>query len=228
MGRGLFEHDPVFQKIIRDCDDAFRALSGISIIGEFMASETTSRLDQTMFAQPATFALQLGLAARWKGWGIVPGAVIGHSIGEMAAACVSGALTFDDAVRVVHHRSRLQEHVRAHGGMAAIGLPAKEVAKILEETGCGIEIAAINAPELVTLAGSKRELERLLAELAVSRRDLFTRILNVDTVIAVPNDPIPGDLGFASFVPDMDAIERVSHDQVVRRADRRSGAVFTL
>ncbi len=180
MGRGLLECDPVFRKTVEECDEAFRALSGPSIIAELTANEEKSRLDQTIFAQPATFALQLGLAARWKEWGIIPAAVVGHSIGEMAAACIAGALAFADAIKVVHHRSRLQEQVRLQGGMAAIGLSAKEVGKILDETRCGLEIAAVNTPELVTVAGSKSELERLLAEFALSRRDVFTRMLHVD------------------------------------------------
>ncbi len=180
MGRGLLESDPVFRQTVERCDEAFRALSGTSIIAELMASEEKSKLDHTIVAQPATFALQLGLAARWKQWGILPGAVVGHSIGEMAAACVAGALSFEDAIKVVFHRSRLQEQMRLQGGMAAVGLSAKEAGTMLDDMRSGLEIAAINAPELVTVAGSSAEIERLLAELAVSRSDVFARRLHVD------------------------------------------------
>jgi amino acid adenylation domain-containing protein len=180
MGRGLLQHDPVFRQAVEECDEEFRALSGFSIIAELSARQDKSRLDQTIFAQPATFALQLGLAARWKAWGISPGAVAGHSIGEMAASYVCGALTLKDAVTVVHHRSRLQEQTRLQGGMAAVGLSAQAAASLLDDMRSSLEIAAVNAPELVTIAGSRDELQRLLAELSVSRREVFTRLLQVD------------------------------------------------
>ena len=114
MGRRLMQHDPVFRKAVEECDKAFRALSGTSIVAELMASQEKSRLDHTSVAQPATFALQLGLAARWKAWGIVPGAVIGHSIGEMAAACVAGALQFRR-----RREGRLSSQPAAGAGAAA-------------------------------------------------------------------------------------------------------------
>src|SRR5262249_31112675 len=85
MGRDLLENDPVVRGVIEQCDQIFSKFSGWSIIDELMASEEASRLDRTIVAQPATFALQMGLAERWKRWGIEPAAVIGHSIGEMAA-----------------------------------------------------------------------------------------------------------------------------------------------
>src|SRR5208282_685017 len=180
MGRGLLENDPVFRKTVEECDEEFRALSGFSIIAELTASQEKSRLDQTIYTQPATFALQVGLAARWKAWGVTPSAVVGHSIGEMAAAHICGALTLRDAVKVVYHRSRLQEQTRLQGGMAAVGLSAVATGALLEDMHCNLEIAAINAPELVTIAGSRHELERLLAELAASHREVFTRLLRVD------------------------------------------------
>ncbi len=180
MGRGLLECDAVFQRAVEECNEEFRALSGISITSELKASQEKSRLDETIVAQPATFALQLGLAARWKAWGVTPTAVIGHSIGEMAASYISGALSLPDAVRVVHHRSRLQEQTRLQGGMAAIGLSAKAVANIIDELQFDLEIAAVNAPELLTIAGGRPELQRFLAELSLSRRDTFTRLLQVD------------------------------------------------
>ena len=112
--------------------------------------------------------------------GVTPTAVIGHSIGEMAASYISGALSLPDAVRVVHHRSRLQEQTRLQGGMAAIGLSAKAVTNIIDELQFDLEIAAVNAPELLTIAGGRPELQRFLAELSLSRRDTFTRLLQVD------------------------------------------------
>ena len=108
MGRRLLDADPIFRAAVKACDVGFKALSGWSVIDELCRDEANSRIDSTQVAQPATFALQVGLAARWQAWGVRPAAVIGHSIGEMAAAYVAGALSLADAIAVVHHRSRLR------------------------------------------------------------------------------------------------------------------------
>ena len=93
MGRQLLAHEPVYRGIMEQCDELLRRYSDWSLLQELTADESQSRLDQTEIAQPAIFALQVGLAALWRSWGIVPDLVIGHSVGEVAAAHVSGALT---------------------------------------------------------------------------------------------------------------------------------------
>jgi amino acid adenylation domain-containing protein len=180
MGRRLLDADPIFRAAVDACDLAFRRLSGWSVIDELRRGEAESRIDSTRVAQPATFALQVGLAARWKTWGVLPEAVIGHSIGEMAAAYVSGALTFEDAVAVVHHRSRLQETTRHQGAMAAVGLAAEAVRLLVGAAGLTLEIAAINGPDLVTVGGPPDEIERLMDLLRADPARPFGRRLHVD------------------------------------------------
>src|ERR1035441_2571345 len=85
-------------------------------------SEGESRLNSTDFAQPAIFAVQVALAALWRSWGIVPDVVVGHSLGEAAAAVVAGALSLEDGVRVVYERSRLMKKVAGKGMTAGVGL----------------------------------------------------------------------------------------------------------
>lgn len=180
MGHDLLQRDPVFRGAAEACDEIFQKLSGWSLIEQWTRSLEDSRMDQTIVAQPATFALQVGLAARWKEWGIKPAAVIGHSIGEMAAAYVAGALSLEDAINVVYHRSRLQELSRFQGGMAAVGLSAEEARRFLHEEQLVLEVAAVNSPDLVTIAGAKTELDRLLDHLERKRSDVFARRLRVD------------------------------------------------
>ncbi|HYT76508.1 MAG TPA: type I polyketide synthase, partial [Vicinamibacterales bacterium] len=180
MGRRLLEADPVFRAAVDACDEAFKALSGWSVIEELRRDEAESGIDSTRIAQPATFALQVGVAARWKAWGIRPEAVIGHSIGEMAAAYVSGALSLADAVAVVHHRSRLQETTRRQGAMAAVGLAPEAARRLFGETGLTLEIAAINGPDLITVGGPPTDVERLMELLRADPARPFGRRLRVD------------------------------------------------
>lgn len=180
MGRGLLDGDPVFRRKVEECNEIFRGLSGWSLLNELKATQKRSRIDQTFVTQPASFALQVGLAARWKAWGIEPDATIGHSIGEMAAMHVAGAISLEDAVKVVYHRSRLQEQSRLQGGMAAIGLSADETQKLLDQMGMDLEVAAVNGPELVAVAGRRSEVERLIEELKLARSDVFARLLHID------------------------------------------------
>ena len=180
MGRGLLKSDPVFRHAVETCDEEFRSLAGWSLISELMADQNRSRIDKTFVTQPTTFALQVGIAARWKAWGVRPACTVGHSIGEMAATYVAGATSLADAVKVVYHRSRLQEQTRLQGGMAAIGLSADETQKLLDQMQIDLEIAAVNAPELVTIAGPRGEVERFVEELRLTRDDVFARMLHVD------------------------------------------------
>jgi amino acid adenylation domain-containing protein len=180
MGRGLLTRDRVFREAVENCERIFRRLADWSLIAELTAPRRKSRIDHTVVTQPTTFALQVGLAARWKAWGLEPEAVIGHSIGEMAAAYVSGALTLEDAIAVVHHRSRLQEHARLQGGMAALGLGPDEAQRIIGERQLSLEIAAVNAPELVTVAGPRTELDEFISWLQATRSGVLCQLLRVD------------------------------------------------
>ena len=179
MGRELFDRDAVFRASFEACDALLFRRSGQSLVEELRRGEAESRIDQTIVAQPMTFALQVGLAARWKAWGIAPQAVIGHSIGEIAAAHVAGALTLEQAIDVVYHRSRLQEQTRFQGGMAAIGMSPDALRRLLQDRQIALEIAAVNAPELTTVAGDRAELDRLVAMLE-AEGGTFARVLRVD------------------------------------------------
>ncbi|MCB0239299.1 MAG: acyltransferase domain-containing protein, partial [Anaerolineae bacterium] len=118
MGRGLLSREPVFRGTIERCDELLQPLAGWSLVRELTASEADSRLDYTTFAQPVLFAVQVALVDLWRSWGISPDAVVGHSMGEVAAAVTAGILTLPDALRIVYHRGRLMEHARGLGKMA--------------------------------------------------------------------------------------------------------------
>ena len=125
MGRELLENEPVFRQTIERCDALLRQHADWSLLAELTADEASSRLQETAIAQPALFALQVALAALWKSWGVEPEAVVGHSVGEVAAAHIAGALRLEDAAgdlspRAVHG-SRLVEGQDAGRGTLHAG-----------------------------------------------------------------------------------------------------------
>ncbi|WP_027814965.1 type I polyketide synthase [Paraburkholderia bannensis] len=178
MGQQLYREEPVYRRAVDEADAIFQRIAGFSVLTEMLKDEAQSQITRTQFAQPANFILQWGLVAMLRAAGATPGAVVGHSVGEVTSACVSGALSLEDALRVSHSRSRLQARLAGTGSMLAVGLGARELAPLLEPFGGRVEIAAINAPATITLAGETLAIRQLAAQLA--ERDVFHRLLTVE------------------------------------------------
>lgn len=175
MGRELLAKEAVFRNTVLDCDRLLRPLAGWSLLDVLAADEADSRLDQTEIAQPALFALQVGLCALWKSWGIEPDGVVGHSVGEIAALHVAGALSLPDAVRVVWQRGRVMQQATGFGRMAAVALEAAAAAELVRSYGDQLSVGAINAPRSVVLSGEASALDAALSTLdarGVSHRRL--------------------------------------------------------
>jgi acyl transferase domain-containing protein/NADPH:quinone reductase-like Zn-dependent oxidoreductase/SAM-dependent methyltransferase/acyl carrier protein len=177
MGRQLLDQEPEFRRTLEECDRLLRPLAGWSLLDELAADEPDSRIAEADRAHVANLALQLGLAALLRSWGVVPDAVVGHSSGEMAAACVAGALPLEDAVRLAFHRGRLQHAATGSGGMIAAGVSADEAAGLIRGDERRVSLAAVNGPSSVTLSGELDALDRI-AEL-LERRGRFCRRLPV-------------------------------------------------
>ncbi|WP_227983299.1 type I polyketide synthase [Nocardia spumae] len=192
MGRELLTADTTFARVAREVDAEFTAVAGWSILTEMLAEEQDSKVARTEVAQPANFLLQVALTAELAEYGVRPAVVVGHSVGEVAAAYISGALSLRDAVLVSYHRSRLQATTAGSGSMLAVGMPEADVRTLLADTP-GISIAAVNSPSAVTLAGDTADLEMLRDMLSAT--GTFARMLRVE----VPYhshlmDPILADL----------------------------------
>ncbi|WP_143079279.1 SDR family NAD(P)-dependent oxidoreductase, partial [Streptomyces monashensis] len=128
---------------------------------------------------PASFAVMVGLAAVWSSVGVLPDAVVGHSQGEIAAACVSGALSLEDAAKVVALRSRaIGERLAGHGGMASVALSEEEAVAGLERWSGRVEVAAVNGPNSVVIAGDAQALDEALE--ALSAEGVRVRRVAVD------------------------------------------------
>ncbi|MFJ5226339.1 amino acid adenylation domain-containing protein [Streptomyces sp. NPDC088400] len=177
MGRELFATQPVYREAVERCDREIAALTGWSLVEEMDADAADSRMAETWLAQPANFAVQTGLAALWRAHGVHPAAIVGHSTGEIAAFHEAGVYSLRDAVRIVVHRSRLQQRLVGTGTMLAVGLPEDEAAQRIRPYGDLVSIAAVNSPTALTLAGD----EDALAACAESLRaeQIFAKFLTV-------------------------------------------------
>jgi len=165
MGRQLLSEEKVFRQTLEQCDELFARIAGWSLLEELNAEADQSRINETEVAQPCLFALQVGLAALWQSWGIRPEAVVGHSIGEAAAAHVAGALSLDDAVRLVFHRGRLMQRATGKGKMASAMLHPEEVAPFLAGYENRLTVAAHNAPRSCVLSGESAALDEIVCTL---------------------------------------------------------------
>lgn len=159
MGRGLYETSPVFRNAIDACAKA-AAPHGVGDLVATMFSDDPAALDSTAAAQPAGFALQVGLLALWRSWGIEPVAALGHSLGEYAAAYAAGVISLDDAMRVIVARGRGAALCAGRAGMVAVSAPAAVLARGIQAVG-DLEIATYNSAEDVVVSGAPSAVAKL-------------------------------------------------------------------
>lgn len=187
MGRELFEREVIFRSAIEECNQIFQAISGWSLIEELSRSEDKSKISDTHITQPTNFAIQYALTKYWESLGIQPDYIVGHSLGEVAAAHAAGALNLEDALKTIYHRGRLQQSTDGQGGMLAVALNEIEIKPFLEPFEKRLCIAARNSPESVTLSGKSDAIEEI--SLLLEEQGIFHRPLHVKT-------------GFHSFIMD--------------------------
>ncbi|WP_143079238.1 type I polyketide synthase, partial [Streptomyces monashensis] len=167
MGRELLDSSAVFAERIGECAVALERWVDWSLLEVLRGEAASELLERVDVVQPASFAVMVGLAAVWSSVGVRPDAVVGHSQGEIAAACVSGALSLEDAAKVVALRSRaIGEQLAGHGGMASVALSEEEVVARLERWSGRVEVAAVNGPNSVVIAGDAQALDEALRVLS--------------------------------------------------------------
>ncbi|MGW5446791.1 hybrid non-ribosomal peptide synthetase/type I polyketide synthase [Streptomyces asiaticus] len=167
MGRTLYATEPVYRRAVDHCDQVLNPLTGRSLLSVLdPASEDADLIHDTCWTQPALFAVEYALAELWRSWGVEPAAVLGHSVGELVAACVAGVLTPDDGLRLAARRGRLMHDLAADGAMAAVFAPEEQVVRALEPFAAELSVAAVNGPENVVVSGTASALENLLSALS--------------------------------------------------------------
>ncbi|MGR9053962.1 MAG: type I polyketide synthase, partial [Gammaproteobacteria bacterium] len=163
MGQGLYASQPVFRAVIDECEELLKA-HWPHTLRDVLWGGKTDLLDQTRYTQPALFALELALARLWQSWGIVPSAVLGHSVGEYAAACFAGVFGLADGLALIEARGRLMAERCRPGAMAAVFAPEAMVAPLLAGYQDRLAVAAVNGPNNTVVSGETDALEAFIAE----------------------------------------------------------------
>jgi acyl transferase domain-containing protein/acyl carrier protein len=166
MAVELLDSSPVFAERMRECEVALQPYVSWSLDGVLRSRSGEPGLDRVDVVQPALFAVMVSLAGLWEACGVRPAAVIGHSQGEIAAACVAGGLSLEDAMRVVALRSRALGEMAGRGGMMSVALSAESVAeRLLQWEDERVVIAAVNGPASTVLSGDLQALQDLHTQL---------------------------------------------------------------
>ncbi|MCQ8190678.1 type I polyketide synthase, partial [Streptomyces rugosispiralis] len=166
MAVGLLESSPVFAEAVGECESALSAYVDWSLTDVLRGAEGAPGFDRVDVVQPVLFAVMVSLAKLWRSVGVEPDAVMGHSQGEIAAACVAGALSLEDAAKVVTLRSQaIARGLAGRGGMVSVGLPVDQVEERLAPWGGAISVAAVNGPGSVVVSGDPGALDEMVARL---------------------------------------------------------------
>ncbi len=183
MAVELLDDCPVLREHLDACARALAPYTGWSLVDVLRGAPGSPPLDRVDVVQPALFAVMVALARVWQAAGVRPDAVVGHSQGEIAAAHVAGALSLDDAARVVALRSQAIRAIAGRGGMASVPLPPARVEELLE--GRDLHVAGVNSPGSTLLAGAADELRDLVE--SCRRRDIQARLIPVDYASHTPH-----------------------------------------
>lgn len=183
MGKDLYLGHATFRQTMERCDRILRPLLNVSLIEALYGEdETACDLNQTMYAQPALFAVEYALAGVWQSCGIAPDYLIGHSLGEYVAACIAGVFSLEDALKLVAHRGRLMQTDTEAGAMTAIHAPQESIACLLKEFEAqahpGASVASYNTAEDIVISGTA-EAVGTLAKKWMAEHDVLAAPLHV-------------------------------------------------
>jgi amino acid adenylation domain-containing protein len=171
MGEGLYRTEPFYRQIVEDCCGKLQSLTGLDLLpilypqcgqspGPAAREEAAQVLEQTRYAQPALFVTSYALARLWMVWGVLPAILVGHSVGELVAACLAGVFSLDDALVLVARRGEWMQEMPP-GSMLAVRMQPTELQMLLPHS---LSIAAINGPSLAVVSGPAAEIETLRAQ----------------------------------------------------------------
>ncbi|MEV5205653.1 alpha/beta fold hydrolase [Streptomyces sp. NPDC053720] len=215
MARELYETDPGFRADLARCNAILsdRLDPGLLAV-MFGEHESSVLLDRTRYTQPALFALQYALARMWMRWGATPAGLLGHSVGELAAACVAGVFSLEDGLALVAERARLMDGLPAGGAMAAVFGTLDEVREAIAPYAAELSIAAVNGPRDVVISGAEKALDRACDDLGL--QGVKSRRLTVSQAFhSALLDPVLGEFeefaaGLTYRAPNLPLISNVT------------------
>ncbi|KAM3860358.1 uncharacterized protein fasn2 [Diretmus argenteus] len=181
MCKQLLKQECVFRDKIKEIGKLFHRLSKLNILDRLQSEFESSDFTRPDVVQPLLFAIQVGIATLFKHWGVQPDAILGHSVGEVAAAHCSGLLSIEDAVKVIYFRSTLQSKVTGGKMLVISNMAVSDVVNLLPRYSNRVCIAAFNSPQSCTLSGDPDAIESFHDELStsVNSQNLFLRVLDV-------------------------------------------------
>ncbi|HJV64063.1 MAG TPA: type I polyketide synthase [Albitalea sp.] len=183
MARRLYREFEVVRRVIDECDRHFEPLAEHSLI-DVLWGDQQALLDDTRYTQPALFAVESALARLWASWGVVPDLLMGHSVGEYAAACFAGVFSLADGLKLVAARGQLMDSLTPPGKMSAVLASAAELAPYLRAFAGQVELAGDNGPRSVAISGDSAAIDELVRQL--ERDGLATRALAVSRAFHSP------------------------------------------
>jgi acyl transferase domain-containing protein len=169
MGMTLYRADHTFRQVLMRCDELLRSRLERPLLSTLEAaagSPDSKLLDETLYTQPALYALECALCDMWRSWGVRPDAVLGHSVGEFAAAYAAGVFGLEDGLSLIAERARLMHALPAGGAMLTVNAQPAAVSALLARAGSRVAIAAFNAPDETVIAGARAEVAALWTPLA--------------------------------------------------------------
>ena len=164
MGKILYASEPIFRYSLDQCAEILKPLLEKDLLTIMFAeegSENEKLIDQTMYTQPAIFSIGYALYQLWSSWGVTPEILLGHSIGEITAACVAGVLSLEDSLKLVASRGRLMQELCEKGSMVAVQSTAVAVSAYIDKYKDEISIAAINGPNQTVISGNEKTLKKI-------------------------------------------------------------------
>ena len=182
MGRGLYASQPAFREALDRCAAVLDEELGRPLLP--LLFDDGAALNQTAFTQPALFALEYSLAAMWRSWGIEPGALVGHSVGEYVAACVASVFSLEDGLRLIAARGRLMQALPPGGTMLAVMSDEATVAAAIAAHAAAVSIAALNGPANTVISGAAGPVQEIAQALAA--RGIETKPLVVSHAFHSP------------------------------------------
>ena len=180
MGHQLYTTEPLFRQILQQCDAFLRGWLErplLEVLYGLDPAVSDSLLNAATYAQPALFAVEYALASLWRSWGIEPAAVLGHSLGEYAAACVAGVFSLEDGLKLVATRGRLMQEVAPQGQMVAVLGGEADVRRVLAPYARSVALAAINTPQNLVIAGDISAIQDSVC--ALQQAGIATRPLKI-------------------------------------------------
>ena len=199
MGRELYDTQPVFSETFDRCNEILQPILGMSL--QSLINGEPDSLNQTRYTQPVLFSLQCALYGLWESWGIRPHAVMGHSVGEYAAAWAAGVFDLEQGLLLIAERGRLMQSMPGQGAMVAVLGPGETVRSILPQFDGRVEVAALNGPNHTVLSGNEAAIRQTVEIL--EGEGLSCRLLDVSR--AFHSSQMDGMLAdFESFAAAMD------------------------